>query len=139
MTNTSRFAVAVLLLAVPALAQDRLCPSQIATKQTIEKVPQGWTAKQSTTSHSLAGLTFFDGPPEQEASLVYDEYRNLAKEDHAVWSFDPSLHIWLSCIYSGTTVVLSKPLPSKTTECRVTYSRQEYVDGYREIKAVTCK
>jgi hypothetical protein len=139
MTKKSRSVAVFLLFAIPVLAQDRYCPNEISTKQSIEKNPPDWTAKENTNPHTLAGLTFFDGPPEQEASLVYDESHKLSKEDRAVWRFDPSLHIWLSCIYSGTTITLFKQLPPKTTECRVTYSRQEHVDGYQEIKAVTCK
>ncbi len=120
-------------------AQDQFCPKEITTKQSIENAPAGWTAATDKTPQILAGITFFDGPPEQEASLVYDSYTKSKTVDVAMWRFDRSAHIWLSCSYHATAVRLSKPLPDKTTECRVTYSREVHVDGNGEIKSISCK
>jgi hypothetical protein len=121
------------------LAQDQYCPKEITTKQVSENTPPGWTAAQDKTPQILAGITFFDGPPEQEASLVYDTYTKSKAADVAVWHFAPTSHIWISCGYHSTAVKLSKPLPAKTTECRVTYSREVHLDGNGEIKAISCK
>lgn len=129
----------MLLILGPCWAQDQYCPKTIHTKQSIESVPQGWKAANGKGEHSLAAITFFDGPPEQEASLVYDSYAKGTKTDLATWRFDPSQHLWVYCIYQGTDITLAKPLADKTTECRVRYSRTIHLDGYEQIEQITCK
>jgi hypothetical protein len=123
----------------PCWAQDPYCPKSIHTKQTIESAPPGWKAANGKGEHSLAAITLFDGPPEQEASLVYDSYIKGKTADRATWKFDPSQHIWISCIYQGTEITLAKPLSEKTTECRVSYSRSIHIDGYQQIEQIDCK
>ena len=126
-------------MVVGAHGQEASCPASISTRQVIENAPAGWAAGDDKTPHALAGLTFFDGPPEQEASLVYDSYTKGKTADHAVWKFDPSLHIYMQCSYHGTRITLSKALRDGTTECRVSYSRESHVDGYNEIEEIRCK
>jgi hypothetical protein len=128
-----------LAFAAGAEGQESYCPASISTRQAIENAPAGWAVGSDKTPHALAGLTFFDGPPEQEASLVYDSYTKGKTADHALWKFDPSLHIHLQCSYHGTSITLSRPLRDGTTECRVTYSRESHVDGYNEIEEIRCK
>ena len=132
--------VVSLVLVCTCWAQDQYCPKAIRTKQTLENAPAGWKSGSSNKQEqALAGITFFDGPPEQEASLVYDSYTKGKTADHAVWHFDRSSQIWVSCIYQGTAITLSKALPANTTECKVVYSPDVHVDGYPEIKQVICK
>lgn len=130
---------AALLIAGLCWGQDQYCPKAIHTKQALDGAAAGWTVSVRKTDHVLAGITFFDGPPEQEASLVYDSYSKGKVTDLAVWHFDRSLHIWISCVYQGTVVALSNALPENTTECKVTYAPGVHVDGYPEIKQVVCK
>jgi len=137
--RTISCAVALLLVADISRALDQYCPKEITTRQAIENAPPGWTAASDKTPQILAGITFFDGPPEQEASLVYDSYTKSKTVDVALWRFDRSAHIWLSCSYHATAVKLSKPLPAQTTECRVTYSREVHIDGNGEIESIRCK
>lgn len=129
----------MLLILGSCRAQDSYCPKSIRTKQTVEAVPEGWKAANGKGEHFLAALTIFEGPPEQEASLVYDSYLKGTSTDEAIWKFDPAQHIWISCVYQGTVVTLSKALPEKTTECKVRYSRSVPIDGYQQIEQVTCK
>src|SRR5260370_2781942 len=70
--------LASLIFVSPRLvsAQEGYCPASISVKQAIEKAPEGWTAGQDKTPHNLPGLTFYDGPPEQESSLVYNNWTN---------------------------------------------------------------
>ena len=134
------FILTALLVACSAYAQDAYCPQSISVKQTAEKVPAGWTAGQEKTPNNLAGITFYDGPPEQEASLVYDKWTKRNGLAYGVWSFTPnsSSGIWLSCRYAATNVVLSKRLPASTSECTVTYNPKVTVDGYPEIQKIAC-
>jgi hypothetical protein len=133
-------ALAVWLVALGGcLAQEQYCPKSISSKQTLEDVPNGWKPATKKSEQALAAITFFDGPPEQEASLVYDSYVKGKASDLAVWKFDRSQHLWMECSYQATAIMLSKALPEGTTECQVTYSREVQVDGYPEIKQVICK
>jgi len=135
--------VAVLVLTSPttALGQENYCPKSISVKETIEKVPDGWTAGQDKAPKNLlAGITFYDGPPEQEASLVYDSWTKRNGLAYGVWHFTPNASpgVWLSCRYSATSVVLNKKLPAGISECTVTYDPKVTIDGYPEIQKIAC-
>ena len=60
--------------------------------------------------HQLAGLTFYDGPPQEKASLVYDNITKAAGKQVAKWTFAPQQQraIWIACSYSGTSILLTK-------------------------------
>jgi hypothetical protein len=73
------------------------------------------TAGNDEADHILAWITFLSGPPDEKASLVYDNWKKRDGLVYAVWNFQPdSTHrIWLSCRYANTDVVLIKELPSR--------------------------
>jgi|SRR5579859_34642 len=123
-----------------AYAQDVYCPKSIAVKQTADKVPDGWTAGQDKSPIQLSAITFYDGPPEQEASLAYDSWTKRNGLAYGVWRFTPNSGqgTWLSCHYSGTNVVFSKKLPASTSECTVTYDPKVTVAGNPEIQKIAC-
>ena len=131
--------ITILLILTSCWAQDQYCQKSIHTKQAVESVPKGWRADSGKGEHSLAAITFFDGPPEQEASLVYDSYTKGKRADLATWKFDRSQHLWISCIYQGTEITLAKPLVENIAEYKVSYSRSIHIDGYQQIEQITCK
>jgi len=91
------------------------------------------------SDHILAGVTFFSGPPEEKASLVYDNWKKRDGLAYAVWNFHDSTHrIWLSCRYANTDVVLTKELPEKISQCNVIYNPKTQVAGLPEIRNMTC-
>jgi hypothetical protein len=112
----------VLLLAGGLWAAEIECPKTVQVRQVATEVPAGWTASQNATPVQLSYVTFFDGKPEEEASLVYDRMVNGRNTNRAEWNFAPGSHIWLACSYSGTSVVLSREL-SGVTHCVVVYRR----------------
>jgi hypothetical protein len=112
----------VLLLAGGLWAAEIECPKTVQVRQVATDVPAGWTASQNATPVQLSYVTFFDGKPEEEASLVYDRMTNGRSTNRAEWNFAPGSHIWLACSYSGTSVVLSREL-SGVTRCVVVYRR----------------
>ena len=122
------------------VAQEILCPESISVRQTIEKVPEGWTAGQDEVPSTLVGITFFSGPPAERAPLVYDKWTKRNGMAYAVWHFPGKLssRIWLSCRYSLTRVVLVKQLSVGTSECAVTYDPKELVAGEPKIREITC-
>lgn len=122
-----------------ALSQETYCPDAISVTQTSESVPEGWTARQDESASILAGITFYSGPPEEKASLVYDQWTKRNGLAYGVWHFPKSFHrIWLSCRYSFTRVVLVKQLPANTSECTVAYDPKVSVSGSPEIRKITC-
>jgi hypothetical protein len=120
---------AAVLCALGVRAAPVDCPETIAVRQQIAAEVPGWKASLDEAPHRLAHITFFDGPPEKRASLVYDRFvRNVA-----TWSFGPEQRIWLACAYSGTSVVLQRPLPPGTKACSVVYASKA------EIRKMDCK
>ena len=120
--------------------QATFCPQSISVNQTIDKVPEGWTAGQDKLPSALAGVTFFSGPLEEGAGLVYDKWTKRNGMAYGVWHFQrgSSHRIWLSCRYSFTHVVLAKQLPADTSECIVTYDTKESVSGEPKIRKIAC-
>lgn len=121
------------------LAAELHCPGNISVKQSLVNKEPGWREGASETPILLAGVTFFDGPPEQKASLVYDSETLLKGKQVAVWRFGSQSQIWISCRYSGTTVVLSQPLSKSTSTCKVTYNAKQTIDGLPVIERIECE
>src|SRR5450755_2942145 len=107
------------------------CPDSIAVEQKLVRNIAGWTPRVDDTPIRLAGVTFFDGPPEQQASLVYQRETNSKGNRSATWSFDATSNrlIWITCSYSGTNIVLSQPLPKATSQCLVMYNMRQRIAG----------
>jgi hypothetical protein len=136
------FAVAVTLLAaLPASASDSLCPDAVNVKQTGAAPAPEWSVSYSGTANELEMVTFYSGPPKDEASLVYDDFVNAKDSSTATWKFpkDPRGY-WVKCSYRGTTVELSKALPPTVSSCRVAYDRQAASPaGLPAIKRIACQ
>ena len=93
------------------------------------------------TPHNLAGITFYDGPPSEKASLVYDKITKTKGEETAEWTFDPKneRQTWIACSYAGTAVELARTLPPHTAMCSVVYDSREQIAGLPAIKKIACK
>jgi len=122
-------------------AEPITCPASITTRQDLTAQVAGWTAMKDDTPHNLAGITFYDGPPAEKASLVYDQIKKVKGEQIATWTFDPhnKRQTWLACSYAGTIIELARTLPPQTTTCSVTYDTQESIAGMPLIKKIACK
>ncbi len=116
------------------------CPDTIDVKQQLSSPIEGWKAGLDSLPHRLALITFFDGPPEDNASLAPVSSR-VAGKQIATWLFGSrsSRAIWLTCGYAGTAVTLSKSLPASVTSCAVTYNPRQQVSGLPLIEKITCK
>jgi len=117
------------------------CPETINTRQELKTAIAGWTPRVDDAPHSLAGITFYDGPPAEKASLVYDRMTRGKAEQTATWLFTSAKDrpIWVACSYAGTAIELSKNLPSATTTCSVTYNPQQQIAGLPMIKKIACR
>jgi hypothetical protein len=138
--RTCTILILVALAAGLAAAEDVGCPPRISTTQTLAQPAAGWVDKKNTSPNVLAGLTFFDGPPEEQASLAPDESHVKGKlvESWQLFPNPPRLY-WLACIYSGTSITLARPLPKELRTCAVTFDPKQTVDGYPLIERIACK
>lgn len=128
----------VLLLGL--LAADSVgCPKTIQVKQQIAAPVAGWNAASDGLPHQLAGLTFFDGRPEDKASLAPDGQTTQRNETISTWKFDKTRPTWVMCQYSGTSVTLTKELPRGTSVCTVNYARGVTIAGLPAIDKIDCK
>ncbi|MGD0620162.1 MAG: STY0301 family protein [Bryobacteraceae bacterium] len=141
--TTRRMCVPVLFMvtaACLAAAQDIRCPERISTTQTLSQPVAGWTNEMNATPNLLAGVTFYDGPPKDMASLVPDETHVKGKV-LASWDLtpNPGRQYWLACGYSGTRLTLTRPLAKELRSCTVTYDPKVTVDGLPSIERFACK
>ena len=121
-------------------AADSLCPETVSAKQTGASPAPEWSVSYSNMPSQLEMITFYNGPPKDEASLVYDRLVRAKDSSTAMWKFvqDPRGY-WVKCSYRGTTLELSKPLPSTVSRCRVTNDREVGLpSGFPGIKHVAC-
>lgn len=117
------------------------CPATISARQQLATPVAGWAAIEDDTPHNLAGITFYDGPPSEKASLVYDRITHGKTEQVATWTFAAQKQrpIWLACSYAGTSIQLTKALPATITTCVVTYDPQQTIEGMPVMKKIACK
>jgi hypothetical protein len=116
------------------------CPPTIQVKQQLAVPVPGWSVTTDGMPHQLAGLTFFDGKPEEKASLAPDKQVAVKGKSVASWMFDVSSRsIWVACQYAWTNVVLTRELPKGTRTCSVTYTAGVTIAGLPVIEKVDCR
>lgn len=112
------------ILTVEAAAQGTpQCPGSVATEQTGQST-EGWTATRlPSQGGGLIGIAVSEGPPEKEFILVPNESVDLKGSESAftnIWIFEPSTDgFWISCLYQGTEVALTRRLPDGVKRCEV--------------------
>ena len=129
---------AIFLLAFLAATDPIGCPKTIQVKEQLAAPVAGWTTASDGMPHQLAGLTFFDGKPEEHASLAPEGAIKDRFATHSIWKFDGTRPIWMECHYAGTSVTLSRELPRGTATCMVSYKVDETIAGLPVIQNVNC-
>jgi hypothetical protein len=110
--------------ALPASAAESLCPDAVSVKQTGAAPAPEWSVSYSGLPNRLEMVTFYSGPPRDEASLVYDDFVNAKDSSTATWRFPKQARgYWVKCSYAGTTLELAKALPATVSSCRVIYDK----------------
>jgi hypothetical protein len=116
------------------------CPPTIQVKQQLAVPVPGWSVTEDGMPHQLAGLTFFDGKPEEKVSLAPEKQVAIKGKSVASWRFDViSRSIWVACQYAWTNVVLTRELPKGTRTCSVTYTAGVTIAGLPVIEKVDCR
>jgi hypothetical protein len=137
----SHWLLALAIAASTLAAADAVhCPSTIEVKQQLAAPAPGWSVTSDRMPHQLAGVTFFDGKPEEKASLAPDKQVVIKGKSVASWAFDGSARpIWVACQYAGTNVVLTRELPRSTRTCSITYTTGVTIVGLPVIEKVDCR
>jgi hypothetical protein len=132
-------AAMTLVLIQPARADDfASCPAKISVdRQKLSTPVAGWSVIPSNPQpHALQGVTFYDGDPADKADLAPDS----SKRGQQTWAFAAQAKpYWLTCHYSGTTVVIGRQLPKQTKSCTVTFVPNVSIDGAPVIDRIACK
>lgn len=119
------------------------CPETVDVDQKLKSPVDGWTAIVGSLPNRLANVAFYDGPPEQMASLVPTKEGKRNGREYATWDLEStnetSRPAWIVCEYSDTQVALSRQLPGSVTECNVTYNPQRGPRGYPGVEGVVCQ
>src|ERR1700735_4620387 len=131
------------VIAAPHLARAQAtCPPALAVEQKASTPAPDWTVSYSGYPTAVAGVTIFDGPPSEQASLVPDNEKTTEDTVIQTWRLAASARgYWLQCAYANTTAQISLRLPAEVTRCDVTAERNMRFggEGRRVIKSVDCK
>jgi hypothetical protein len=128
-------------LALPAAAlADVSCPMKADVEEKLAAPQAGWTEGQSGLPTELAGISVFDGPPEELADLVPDDGVDAADAHSDIWNLPKNERgYWLTCRYSSTTVTLTRQLPATVTRCEVVYEKEiQFIGGDTVVRSVAC-
>ena len=132
-------ALAIILSAIPASA-DTGCPMSIAVSQGLKAPLADWTEDLEALPTELSGLTVFDGPPEELASLVPDCDSEDGKTTTEFWTLAANPRgYWITCRYSSTTVTLTRRLPDTARRCEVVREKEvSFIEGEPVVRSMTC-
>lgn len=113
-------------------------PAPLTVEQTVKNAPGGWTVAYEDRPCVLAGVTFYAGPPEKMASLVYDTQKTVGRKWVATWVFDPEEPggTWVEFHFAGTTAMLRNRLPAGVSAAEVTCDRDQHIDGYEQLLSI---
>jgi hypothetical protein len=115
-------------------AEEPNCPSSLVVEETLKQAHEGWTEGRSEIPLRLAGITIFEGDPKEQASLIGEQRKTSRNTMVSTWRFTPGAQYWISCTYSGTRIVLSRPIPLNYRALVITYDMNVSIDGLPEIQ-----
>ena len=117
------------------------CPATIAVQQRASAPASDWTVTYSGYETAVAGVTIYDGPPAQQASLVPDNEKTVGDSIIQVWQLPKSNRgYWLQCNYANTTAQISRRLPASFKRCDVVLDHNmRFGGGGNVVKSVNCK
>ena len=116
--------VLILLIASDASLQAAPvhCPEQLKIDQKAVDLPPNMRSFDSETRHVWVNAQFSDGVPDEQAWLAPDTTHKNRKSFTNLWRLTPSASgTWLSCGYSGTSIIASFRLADGIRTCEVHY------------------
>jgi hypothetical protein len=98
------------------------CPETLKLEQHAVDLPPGLRAFDSGGRHVWVNAQFSDGPPDEQAWLAPSDTQRRGKGFTNLWRFTRSARgIWLSCGYTGTSLLATFRLPDGVSRCEVRY------------------
>ena len=90
---------------------------------------------------AISGVTIFDGPPAEQASLVPDGEKTRGDDVIQTWQLAKNDRgYWLQCNYANTTAQISRRLAAGVARCDVISDHNErFNGGAYVVKSVNCK
>jgi hypothetical protein len=133
--------IAFAIASVQFAQADSACPPTIAVAQGASAPSPDWTVTYSGYETAVAGVTIFDGPPSEQASLVPDNQKTVGDNIIQIWQLAKSDRgYWLQCNYANTTAQISRRLPASVSRCDVVYDHNtRFSGGANVVKSVNCK
>jgi len=135
-------AIACATLAPNLACAEATCPPTLAVEQKASAPSTDWTVSSSGYNTALAGVTIFDGPPANQASLLPDGEQTTSDMVFQTWKLGKNnAGYWLECDYANTTAQIYERLPASVSRCEVSYERNVRFggEGRRVVKSVRCK
>jgi hypothetical protein len=135
------FIFALVLAGICYAADEVWCPDTIKVDQKAIPPSPEWSVSYNSLPHQLEMVTFFSGPPQENASLVYDEKSKTKGGWVGTWNFPRDTgSYWIQCSYRGTRAELSKRLPDSVSVCRVVYDdSSRFSSGLPGIRKIECR
>lgn len=98
------------------------CPRTLDVKYSAPVVP-GWQIVESAEPHILERVGVFSGHPSERAALVPDSTLTRKSESKDIWNLPRPINeaSWLACFYSGTSLIIARPLEQALSRCEVRY------------------
>jgi hypothetical protein len=115
------------------------CPQNISADQKAT-APADWSVDYSKAPTALSSVTIFDGAPEEQASLKYDDQRTTGSEIIQVWKLPASdRRYWIECGYTNTSARLRRKLPGDIGKCEVVLEKGvTFGNGGAVVKSARC-
>jgi hypothetical protein len=115
------------------------CPPNIPVEQNAT-APNDWSVDYAKTPAALSSVTIFEGPPEEQASLKYDDERTTKNEVIQTWELPASNRGYvIVCGYANTTAQLRRKLPNDTRTCQVVLEKDATLgEGGAVVKHAEC-
>ncbi|MFZ0676045.1 STY0301 family protein [Candidatus Binatus sp.] len=134
-------AIACAIAPVHFARAESVCPATISVEQRGAAPAPDWTVSYSGYQTAVAGVTIFDGPPSEQASLVPDSEKPSGDNLIQIWQLPKSDRgYWLQCNYANTTAQISRRLPASVSRCDVVYDHNmHFAGGGNVVKSVNCK
>jgi len=138
----SLIALACAIVAPHLACAQQTCPPTLKVEQKAVSPGADWSVTYSGYDTALAGVTVFDGPPANQASLAPDREHMTHDAVFQTWKLAKNATgYWLECEYANTTAQISRRLPPSVSRCDVVYERnvRSGGEGRRVVKSLSCK
>jgi hypothetical protein len=132
--------LAACVLATRFAHAELACPDSLEVQQRAS-APNGWNASYSEQAPRLIGVSVFDGPPANRASIKYNYRRQTGRELHLIWNlvYSPRSY-YVQCQYERTSALISAPLPAGIRGCEVVFDRNaSYPGSGMAVKRMVCR